>query len=509
MQVEQGRQYHNQQRQYGSTRSRSPVLEPLEPRLQLTAANFLVANGNIGSRKNFVYEYNQSGQIVRTLQFPNGDSGIRDVVVDPLGRIQAFDGTFSPTLATYNAGTYTSHTYSGWSIYNVGDFGGIAAIRDFVFVTDEAAGGDAQGIVRFDTANNYAGQRFATDLDTADLSIGMDGLLYVMAGNSSSTTGQVVVFNPSTMERVRTITPPGLDNRAVTADAAGNIYVGSYNGFIYKLSPSGTLLKTINTGADDLDISTDNVLLARTGTKASLYDTNLNLIKAIPINLSDLGSAFVGWATPQVPPGPNVISAEYLYAAPKPTLRLKFTRDVSPSLDVSDLRLRDARTGVDLPLTGVTLHYDPAAFTADFVFNAGPPPDGNYHGTVLASPGLTDRNGNPMAADFSFDFYVLAGDANRDRTVDFADLTTLAQNYNTTGKNFAQGDFDYDGDADFADLVILAQRYDTTLMPPVAAPVPVATPVKARSAEATFSVTSVAKPRAGSAKPKPAAPKRR
>jgi hypothetical protein len=474
------------------------LLEPLEARLQLAAGNFLVSNGNIGSRKNFVYEYNQSGQVVRTLTFPNSDSGIRDIVVDPAGRIQAFNGTFNPALATYSSGTFSSHTYPEWSIFNVGDFGGIAAYRNYVFVTDEAAGGDAQGIVRFDTANNYAGQRFAADLDTADLSLGMDGLLYVMAGNSSSTPGQIVVFNPSTMARLRTIAPPGIDNRAVAADAAGNIYVGSYNGQVFKLGPSGGLLKTINTGADDLDVSSDGILLARTGTKASLYDTNLNLIKAIPINLSDIGAGFVAWATPQIPAEPLLVRGEYLYAALRPTIRLIFSADVSPSLTLSDLHVKEAKNGGgELSMAGVTLQYDPATYTADFVFPA-PPPDGNYRAT-LAAASVSDRNGNSLATDFNLDFFVLAADADHDRDVDFADLTTLAQNYNTAGKSFAQGNFDYDssGNVDFDDLVILAQRYNTTLPPPpvqaAATFSGVSSVFRDESAKGIFSTTPVAK----------------
>ena len=64
---------------------------------------------------------------------------------------------------------------------------------------------------------------------------------------------------------------------------------------------------------------------------------------------------------------------------------------------------------------------------------------------------------------------MLAGDANRDRTVNFNDLVALAQNYNTSGKTFSTGDFNADGGVDFQDLVLLAQRYNTTLPPPPAA----------------------------------------
>jgi hypothetical protein len=62
--------------------------------------------------------------------------------------------------------------------------------------------------------------------------------------------------------------------------------------------------------------------------------------------------------------------------------------------------------------------------------------------------------------------YTLAGDANLDGAVDFADLVRLAQNYETTVPDTTQswwysGDFTYDGVVDFNDLVKLAQNYDT------------------------------------------------
>ncbi|MFT3786743.1 MAG: Ig-like domain-containing protein [Tepidisphaeraceae bacterium] len=83
--------------------------------------------------------------------------------------------------------------------------------------------------------------------------------------------------------------------------------------------------------------------------------------------------------------------------------------------------------------------------------------DGNYHVTGQA----TDAAGNVGA--FSTDFFVLAGDANRDHTVDFTDLLAIAANYGQSSKNFSQGDFNYDGTVNFSDLLILASRYGTTL----------------------------------------------
>jgi hypothetical protein len=137
-----------------------------------------------------------------------------------------------------------------------------------------------------------------------------------------------------------------------------------------------------------------------------------------------------------------------------------------------------------------------------------PLPDGNYVATLPAGS-VADPAGNKLAADYTLGFFVLAGDANRDRAVNFADLLALAKNYNKTGATFDQGDFNYDGTVNFADLLILAKSYNKSL----AAPAPViesAAPVLAAATSSSvlkdepaatpvFSTTRVAKPAA----PKP------
>jgi hypothetical protein len=80
-------------------------------------------------------------------------------------------------------------------------------------------------------------------------------------------------------------------------------------------------------------------------------------------------------------------------------------------------------------------------------------PDGNYRLTAFATD-ITDAAGNPLDGNadgtggdnFTYDFYVLAGDANRDRNVDFNDLVALAQHYNTTSPtlDWYAADFNYD-----------------------------------------------------------------
>ena len=56
----------------------------------------------------------------------------------------------------------------------------------------------------------------------------------------------------------------------------------------------------------------------------------------------------------------------------------------------------------------------------------------------------------------------IPGDANLDHSVDFSDLVDIAQNFNASGKTWADGDFTGDGMVDFFDLVKVAQHYDTS-----------------------------------------------
>jgi hypothetical protein len=145
-------------------------------------------------------------------------------------------------------------------------------------------------------------------------------------------------------------------------------------------------------------------------------------------------------------------------------------------------------------------------------FGAALPADGNYRATLPAGA-IRDSLGRPLGQDFTFDIFVLAGDANRDRVVNFADLLAQAKNYNKTGATWADGDFTGDGVVNVTDLLILAKAYNKALPAPAPTAIvsPAAAPVTANSvftedtnAKPVFSTTRVAKP---APKPAPAKPK--
>jgi hypothetical protein len=195
---------------------------------------------------------------------------------------------------------------------------------------------------------------------------------------------------------------------------------------------------------------------------------------------------------------PNVVTAEFHYLSAPQSVRLTFSKNVAASLTVGDVELKNLKTGATIPAANTALSYDGTANVATFTFPGyayGALPDGDYRAT-LGAGSVTDGSGNALAADFTYDFFFMNGDANRDRKVEFGDLVILAQNYNTAGgRTFDLGDFTYDGNVDFNDLVVLAQRYNTALPAPTpAAALSVA--IRQPRAKSIFALAPVKKPAA-------------
>lgn len=169
---------------------------------------------------------------------------------------------------------------------------------------------------------------------------------------------------------------------------------------------------------------------------------------------------------------PGVLQGTYDYAAAQRKIVIRFSADVSASLTAADIHLIDLATGLAVDASAFTLAYNHLDNSATIAFSA-PPKDGTYRLTLRAAEvtdatGATlDGNGDGLSGDdYRLDFFELKGDANRDKTVSFADLVAVAQHYGTGGNTWAQGDFNGDGTVGFSDLVAVAQNYGTSLPPP-------------------------------------------
>jgi len=266
--------------------------------------------------------------------------------------------------------------------------------------------------------------------------------------------------------------------------------------------PAGAASVTLTTsGANSLANGVHNLTATQTLSNLAWALGN----RSGTVTLASLASAAIAVTVDTTAPS-QTAPAAFTYLAAAQNLVYVFSEDVSASLAAGDLTLKNVTTNTVVPAASIHVDYSAATKRATFTFPGfvgGVLPDGNYHAS-LTNGSVTDVAGNALAADAGVDFFVLGGDANRDRAVDFNDLVVLAQNYNTTGKTYAQGDFNYDGKVDFNDLVILAQRYNTSLAAP-AAPVVFAPEVVAASkvGKAVFSETPIVKP-AAPVKPKAA-----
>ena len=276
---------------------------------------------------------------------------------------------------------------------------------------------------------------------------------------------------------------------------------------------------TVPTGATSVTITTSGTSAWANGAHnitatQALVNYNYHIGNRIgTVTLTSLASSALAVTVDSIAPALTA-SPTFNYLTARQSIVYSFSEDVLASLTPADISLLNRQTNTTVP--AASMHFDYAANMGTLTFPGyagGMLPDGDYRATIVAGA-IADAAGNALPVGTPLEFYFMAGDVNHDRSVDFNDLVALAQNYNTTGKSFAQGDFNYDGNVDFNDLVILAQRYNTTLptpAAPVSAPADVAG-VLSSDAEATdehkgiFSTTPVAKP---VVKKAPAAARRR
>jgi hypothetical protein len=270
----------------------------------LTAGDFLVSDGS----QHAIYEYTLDGRRVQTINLPpTPDRYNRGVVVDAAGNLQVYNGTFTPTLSTYDPTTaaWVHHSYPGWSTIGSLFFGGVTAYRDFVYVTDAFTpnGGEPNGIVRFNRAD-YSAERFANGLDFGYVTLGQDGLLYGVAGMGSSAGSGLYVFDPSTMVLLRTVRLP-VETRGMVVDETGHIFApGAFmDRNIYEFDGNGQILKQLNTGTrfmNDIALSADDQLMVGTA--------NMDVVLLMDVSLVDFrsfhtggGGDFVAWVPEPVP----------------------------------------------------------------------------------------------------------------------------------------------------------------------------------------------------------------
>jgi hypothetical protein len=182
---------------------------------------------------------------------------------------------------------------------------------------------------------------------------------------------------------------------------------------------------------------------------------------------------------------PTVNSGRFEFEQ-RPTISYRCSEDAIVGIDPTDVLVERLLPGGALEVAATFLLDDQD--TIRYILSlpgGGPVPDGNYRCTFQPNA-IQDAAGNsgppPGFADGAnprvVDFFIFAGDANRDRAINLSDFSILAGNFNEEGF-FSDGDFNYSGQVEIGDFAILAGKFNTTLPEPVGRTRPIASPLPA------------------------------
>jgi hypothetical protein len=145
-----------------------------------------------------------------------------------------------------------------------------------------AGGGRETGIVRFNLTDNTSrifhsspphGNQFV------QMTTGYDGFIYALTGGFSPQPRTVKVYDPISMEQVRSFDAPiSIRDLAVTAEG-DHFYMGA-DGWLHHYDPAGALVKSLDTsgpgGMVDIDLGRDGtIVLTSHGGAIIVTDTTM------------------------------------------------------------------------------------------------------------------------------------------------------------------------------------------------------------------------------------------
>lgn len=439
-----------------------------------TETRTIAAGGAV--RNNNIVTFTITGVVPQAFLQPGNKitiSGVADT---------SFDGTFDilavPSTTTFTVAQTGENATSGGGTAVTANIGG--AITGGAFYTSTAFPAAFQGNyffgdynsgrvmrVTLDSANNVTSVNdFSTGItNIVDIAVGPDGALYYIGAGGDgiirrtayNAAAQNLIVGPNSM----------------------NLPEGGRQGFSVRLAtaPASNVTVTIARATGDSDLTVNS------GATLSFTPANFNVPQAVILaaaqdadDVNDTATFSVsadGLATQTINAlaidrdltPPTVQNPAFLFETAQ-AITFQFSETLSSSPDVADVVLQNTTTSTTIPTANIQLNYNGSTNTATLTFS-GILPNGNYRLTLPAGA-VSDASGNPLAADFTFDFFVLAGDADHDRDVDVNDLGVLASNWQQSPRTFGQGDFDYTGTVDVNDLGILASHWQQQLAPPSA-----------------------------------------
>ncbi|MGH7176082.1 MAG: carboxypeptidase regulatory-like domain-containing protein, partial [Tepidisphaeraceae bacterium] len=149
---------------------------------------------------------------------------------------------------------------------------------------------------------------------------------------------------------------------------------------------------------------------------------------------------------------------------------VRFSENVGASLTLDDFDVLNLNTSQLVPDSAMSVSFSPATNTGTIQFVGNSLANAQYRVTLVPS-GVSDLAGNALISGTTFEFFALAGDANRDRHVDSLDQAILTAHLGQSG-TFSSGDFSYNGIIDAADQAILDANFHLWLPVPGALALP-------------------------------------
>ncbi len=247
------------------------TMTPVQLYAQATPApgNLLVSTDNV------LHETTLDGVVVQSIDIEHATvrtvtETARDIAAGLDGIVHVYNGMVYPTMSSFDPVEQTwSHLDFGyWGSTNNISYGGIDVVGNSVFATDMR--GD--GVIVFDTDTGQS-LRFAVGTDPIDLTVGLDGLLYVLSPGGSPGGRTVDVYDPETYALIRSIDLTAIfgwtEHRALAVDYNGDLFLANWFGDIRHVSADGVLLNTISppcgwTGRD-LDCSFTDINISENG----------------------------------------------------------------------------------------------------------------------------------------------------------------------------------------------------------------------------------------------------
>ncbi|MDX1451062.1 MAG: hypothetical protein R3183_00790 [Oleiphilaceae bacterium] len=272
--------------------------------LSLVPGNILVSSQNV------IFEYTPSGDYVSQMTIPVNEASeaARDFTMTAGNGVAVFNGTFNPQLSVFEEGAWQHSTIAGWSTPNNLSYGGIAVVDDMVFLTDgSTAYAQERGIIRY-SLETGAVSRFINNSDYIDITLGQDGKLYALRNSY----GDLDIIDPISLAVLASLDLGHTSgSRGVTADADGNIYMTSWNGFLAKYDVTGNQIASLPIPGSlyDIDITGNGsiVIASRSG---SVYLTSVMMDSFTEV-LTLTGPVFVAFVEQALPGEPALSGSSY------------------------------------------------------------------------------------------------------------------------------------------------------------------------------------------------------